>query len=162
MEQVPRLKGWIWKAVKIALIVEVAYVLLLNGILFLPLTQDLINKIRPEKFSISWERAWTLYPFSVNVRGVFANGQSRSQQWQFETPAASGSISLLPLVLKQVRVRSAQASDIDFRLRPRFKEGRDYTPYLSFYPDIEGWEMTDAVTTPRKKKRPWNITVNNI
>ena len=162
MEQVSRLKSWIWKAVKIALIVEVVYVLLLNGILFLPLTQDLINEIRPEKFRISWERAWTLYPVSVNVRGVFANGQSRSQQWQFETPAASGSISLLPLVLKQVRVRSAHASDIDFRLRPRFKEGRDYTPYLSFYPDIEGWEMTDAVTTPRKKKRPWNITVNNI
>jgi hypothetical protein len=160
--QASRLRGWIRKAIKIVVIVEVVYVLLLNSLLFLPLTQTLINEIRPEKFRISWQRAWTLYPFHVNVRGVFANGQSRSQQWQFETPAASGSIALLPLVLKQVRVRSATTRDIEFRLRPRFKEGRDYTPFLPFYPDIEGWEMTDAVNTPRKKKRPWNITVNNI
>lgn len=162
MIQASRVQGWIWKAIKIAVIVEVAYLLLLNTVLFLPLTQTLINEIRPEKFRISWQRAWTLYPFHVSVRGVFANGQSRSQQWQFETPAASGSLALLPLALKQVRVRSASARDVGFRLRPRFKEGRDYTPFLPFYPDIEGWEMTDAVTTPRKKKRPWNITVGNI
>jgi hypothetical protein len=149
------------RLVQVLLAVELVWLVVINGALALPLTQTLINTIRPEKFFISWDRAWSWYPGNVQVRGVFANGQSRSQQWQFETPEASGSVALLPLAIKRVHVRRARALDVDFRLRPRFKEGRDYSRFLPWYPDIEGWASlprarrnapgTSSSTTSRSK-----------
>ena len=71
---------------KIVLIAEIVYLLLFNTLLQLPLTQAVVNLIRPEKFEVSWESAWTWYPFRVHARGISANGQSRNQQWQLDTP----------------------------------------------------------------------------
>jgi hypothetical protein len=157
----PPLKVWLWKAAKIIIAVELVYVVLLNAALQLPLTQTLVNKIKPDKFHVSWENAWTWYPFRVHARGVFVNGQSRSQQWQFETPSVSGSISILPLIIKKVWVDDVTATNVDYRQRPRLKADKDYTNIMEYFPDIEGWEMTPAVTTPRKKKS-WQIDIENI
>ena len=44
------------KVVFILLIVELSYLLLVNAALRLPLTQTLVNQVRPEKFNASWER----------------------------------------------------------------------------------------------------------
>ena len=162
MELTPGVKIWAKRIVKAAIVVELVYVILFNSLFQLPLTQSLINKIRPEKFYVSWQNAWTWYPFRVHVTGVFANGQSRSQQWQFETPAVSASIAVVPLIFKRVWIRNVEAQDIAFRLRPRFKEGRDYSAFMPYYPQIDGWEMTAAETKPKKKKRPWHVSVNNI
>ena len=40
--------------------IELVYLLLVNGALQLQLTQDLVNKIRPEKFYVTWEQALSL------------------------------------------------------------------------------------------------------
>ena len=73
-QQLLRIGKWL-------LLLEVGYLLLFNGALRLPLTQDIVNLIRPEKFNVSWERAWTWYPFRVHAEGISANGQTRKQQW---------------------------------------------------------------------------------
>jgi hypothetical protein len=67
-----------------AVVAELSYVILLNIALQLPLTQSLINQIKPEKFNIAWETAWTWYPFRFHIRDSSGNGQSRSQQWAFD------------------------------------------------------------------------------
>jgi hypothetical protein len=156
-----RTRLWIKRAVKAAVIFELVWLVGVNGALQLPLTQTLVNAIRPEKFQVSWQRAWSWYPARVHVVGAFANGQSRSQQWQLEAASVSGSISLLPLIFKRVWVSDVIAMDIDYRQRPRLKPDRDYADVMPFFPDIEGWEMTDAVTTPRKR-RTWRIAVDDI
>ena len=150
------------RAVKILLIAELTYLVLVNGALQLNLTQDLVNKIRPHKFRIEWDRAWSFYPFRVHVRGASANGQSRSQQWQVDVDAAAGSISLLPLVLKRVYVRRVHAENVDYRQRPRLKPDRDYSNLLAYFPEIEGREMVPAETAPRKKKRPWKVSMKGV
>jgi len=142
-------------------IFELVWLVGVNGALQLPLTQTLVNAIRPEKFQVSWQRAWSWYPARVHVVGAFANGQSRSQQWQLEAASISGSISLLPLVFKRVWVSDVVAMDIDYRQRPRRKPDRDYADIMPFFPDIAGWEMTDAATAPRKR-RSWRIAVDGI
>ena len=43
------------RVLKIVVGIELVYLLLVNGALQLQLTQDLVNKIRPEKFYVSWE-----------------------------------------------------------------------------------------------------------
>lgn len=147
---------------RILLIVELIYLVVVNGALQLSLTQDLVNMIRPHKFQVRWDKAWSFYPFRVHVRGASANGQSRSQQWQVDVDAASGSISLLPLVLKRVYLRRVHAENVDYRQRPRLKPDKDYSKLLAYFPEIEGREMAPAETTPRKKKRPWNVSMKDV
>ena len=61
------------RVIKLILIVEVAYLILVNAALNLPVTQTVVNMIKPEKFTVSWGRAWSLYPFRVQAQTIFAN-----------------------------------------------------------------------------------------
>ncbi len=112
------------KGLKILLVVELVYLVVFNLALQIPLTQDIVNMVRPQKFNVRWENAWTWYPFRVHVRDVSANGQSRSQQWQLDVAQASGSVSPLPMVLKRVYVRNLSVSGVEYRQRPRLKPGK--------------------------------------
>ena len=157
-----RKKQWPWTILRVVVIAQLAYLVIFNAALNLPLTQSLINAVRPEKFQVSWDRAWTWYPFRVYARGIAANGQSRSQQWQVETPAAAASIALLPLVLKRVWISDIVVTDAHYKQRPRLKTDKNYEQALPFFPDIAGREITQAVTTPRPDKRPWHLALNDI
>ena len=142
-------------------IAELSYLVVINAALQLPITQDLVNKIRPEKFYVSWERAWSWYPFRVHAEGVFANGQARTQQWQVTATSASGSISIVPLVLKQVYLSNITAENIDYRQRPRLKPNVDYSGRLAHFPDIKDREIIPVESGELKKKRPWKIHVSD-
>ena len=150
------------RVLRYILIFELVYLVIVNSLLQLPLTQSVVNMIRPDKFQVSWENAWSLYPFKVHARGIQASGQSRSQQWQVNAAAADGSIALLPLIIKRVNLHSVHAYDIEYRQRPRLKPEKNYTALLPFYPEIEGWEVQPVATTPRKKKRPWTIALQDL
>lgn len=154
-----QLRRFTVKAVSLLISIELVYLVLVNGVLRLPMTQDLVNMVRPEKFHVSWDSAWSWYPFRVTAQGISANGQSRSQQWQVEATAASGSISLLPLVLKRVNISNVSATDINYRQRPRLKADKDYSSALEFFPEIKGREVLPADTSVRKKKRPWKVSL---
>ena len=148
------------RVLKIVISIELVYLLLVNGALQLQLTQDLVNKIRPEKFYVTWEQAWSWYPFRVHAEGIFANGQARTQQWEVTATSASGSISVLPLILKHVYLSNLQAESIDYRQRPRLKAAVDYTNRLAYFPEIKGREVVPVETAELKKKRPWKIHIN--
>lgn len=153
---------WSIRLIRAAVIAELAYLIVFNLALQLPATQSLINYVKPEKFHVSWENAWTWYPFRVHATGISANGQSRSQQWQFGAPSASASISILPLILKRVWISNVAVTDVNYKQRPMLKADKDYTENIAFFPEIDGREISPAVTTPRKDKRPWRLAINNI
>jgi len=155
-------KTWLKRIISVVLIAELAYVIAFNLLLQLPATQTWLNQVRPEKFHIEWERAWTLYPFRFHFRNASGNGQSRSQQWEFETKAVSASIDALPLLFKRVWIDHVRVSDTRYHQRPRLKPDRDYTGLVPYYPPISGREVTDAVTTPLKSKRPWHVDIEDI
>jgi hypothetical protein len=144
------------------LALELGYLVVVNGALQLQITQDLVNKIRPEKFYVSWERAWSWYPFRLHAEGVFANGQARTQQWEVTATSASGSLSVLPLILKHVYLSNLQAESIDYRQRPRLKADVDYTDRLAYFPEIKGRQIVPVETAELKKKRPWKIHINDL
>jgi hypothetical protein len=104
-------KTWMKRIVLAALAAEFAYVILFNLVLQLPLTRTFVNQIRPDKFQITWENAWTPYPFRFHFRNASGNGQSRSQQWEFEAQAVSASIDVLPLFFKRVWIDHVRLSD---------------------------------------------------
>lgn len=155
-------KPWLKRIVSIILAAELAYFILFNLALQLPVTQTWLNRLKPEKFHIAWENAWTWYPFRFHFRNASGNGQSRSQQWEFETKAVSASIDVLPLVFKRVWIDHVRVSDTRYFQRPRLKPDRDYSGLIPFYPPISGREINDAVATPLKSKRPWHVDIGDI
>ncbi|WP_279250588.1 hypothetical protein [Candidatus Marimicrobium litorale] len=122
------------------------------------MTQTLVNKIRPEKFQVSWERAWSFYPFRVHAQGIAANGQTRSQQWEVHAESGSGSIALLPLVLKHVYLSDIEVENVDYRQRPRLKAERDYSKQIAYFPPITGRDIVPVDTQPLKKSAPGKFT----
>ncbi len=156
------LKHWLKRLLQVVVIVEVVWLILINSALQLPMTQPLINKIRPEKFYLSWDSAWSWYPARVHLKGVFANGQSYSQQWQFSATSVSGSVALIPLIFKRVWVSDVDGSDIDYRQRPRPNVDKDVSHIEPYFPEITGREKSTTITTPKNKKRPWYVSIDEI
>ena len=151
---------WLKRIVIAAVVIEIAYLLLVNLALRLPVTQTLLNKVRPDKFQVTWEEAWTWYPFRVHARGVSANGESRRQQWQFEFPEGTASISLLPLVIKRVSLSGIEGRDVKYYQRPRLKPDKDYAELREFFPPIENREYSLAEPLPTGK-RGWTISISD-
>lgn len=158
------MKIWLYRIIATAAIVEIAYLILVNLALNLPFTQTLINQHKPEKYTVNWEKAWTWHPFRVHARGVSANGQTSSQQWQAEAPAASASIAILPLLQKSVKIHSVVAEDIVYYQRPRPKPHKDYAATRDFFPPIRGREIdkNPVMPAPKKKGDGWKIIVEDI
>jgi hypothetical protein len=153
------------KAVLTLVALAVAYLVLVNLALNLPLTQKLINDIRPEKFAVSWERAWSLYPLRLGARGVSANGQTRTQQWQAEAGAISASMAVLPLMGRTISISGVGAENLHFLLRPRPKPDKDYARIRDFFPEIQGRDATSPAEpkpAERKPGKPWKILVENV
>ncbi len=159
------MKTWLIRLVKILVITELVYLALINVALNLPLTQTIINSIKPEKYTVTWNRAWSFYPFRVHARTIFTNGQSRSQQWQAEAPAASASFSPVALLWHTVKLNNIEASDVSYSQRPRPKPDKDYSTIRPYFPPIDNRELeTDVVTLPplKKNKKAWKIDITDI
>jgi len=145
-----------------SLLAWAAWLLVVNALLYLPLTQGLASSIRPEKFRVRWDRAWSVIPFHVTARGVFANGNAKRQMWQLEAATVSGFINPVPLLWKTVDLHAVDGTDVDYRQRPRPLPDRDHSDIEAFFPDIEGRQVTPADTSPYRTSRPWRVVVNAV
>ena len=105
------MKHWLIRTVLFIVVLEIIYLGVVNLALNLPWTQTLINQSKPEKFTVHWDSGWTLFPFSVHAKGISANGQSARQLWQVNSPEASATISLLPLIYRTVRSNHKKVAD---------------------------------------------------
>jgi hypothetical protein len=157
-------KPW-WQRILIAAAVfEIVYLALINLTLNLPLTQTLINQHKPEKYTVYWEKAWSWYPFRIHAQGVSANGQTTSLQWQAETPAASASVAILPLLRRVVKIHTVEVENVEYSQRPRPKPDKDYAAIRNFFPPISGRDRDQpaAPRPPRKKGNGWTIVVEGV
>ena len=142
--------------------IEVAWLIIINTALTLPVTQDLLNGIRPEKFQVRWERAWSWYPGQVTAIKPFANGQSRRQQWQASVDRVHARIALLPLLVKRVYIPWGEAVNAEYRQRPRLKPDTDYTALLPHYPEIDGYAVVPVSDQPLPDRRAWKTILGDV
>ncbi len=159
------MKKWLIRIIKYLIIAEIAYLLVINSALNLPWTQTVVNSIKPEKYRVTWDRAWSFYPFRVHARTIFANGQSRSLQWQAEALAANASISLISLLWRTVKIDNIEAQDVIYKQRPRPKPDKDHSAMRPYFPPIDDRELeteNSAAPTLNKDKKPWEIIINDI
>ena len=153
---------WLRRLLILVVATEIAWLAVINTALTLPLTQDLLNQVRPDKFQVRWERAWSWYPGQVTAIGAFANGQSRSQQWQASVDRVHARIALFPLLFKRVYIPWGEALNADYRQRPRLRPERDYSALLAHYPEIEGYEVVPVSDRPLTKRRPWTTVLGHV
>ena len=64
----------------LALAYAIVYLLGVNVFLNLGVFRPLINR-KPEKILLEWDRAWTILPGHIHLRGFRIRGQTRRQQW---------------------------------------------------------------------------------
>ncbi len=150
------------KFLKVLILLELVYLVLVNVALQLPITQQWVNTVRPDKFHIQWQRAWSWYPFRVQAQDVRGHGQTRRQQWQFHAASATASIAISPLLLKRVWLHHVSGTDIHYRQRPRLKPGVDYSHLLPLFPEIEGRQLAPVDETPYRGHRPWRISIRDL
>lgn len=151
------MKRWLVRVVLALTIFEVAYLAVVNTALNLPATQDYLNHHDPERPRLQWDRAWSWYPFRVQVTGFSGNFQSWSAQWQISTPDVSASIAVIPLLWKTVEFYDMNGGNIDLRVRPRVEPDRDDAHVHQYYPTIEGRDPNLAVGTKPTQSPGWRI-----
>lgn len=104
-------RPWIRRIGLGLLIVYAAYVLLGNVFLNTPLGPWVANR-KPEKFEIHWGPGLTLWPGRVTVWDVDMKGQVARTKWAVQAGKAKGSVDILPLLHKEVRVPDVEAFDV--------------------------------------------------
>ncbi|KYJ86770.1 hypothetical protein [Sulfurovum riftiae] len=148
---------------------ELMYVLVLNLALNVGFTQTLINKIKPEKFQITWQKAWTPYPFKFFIEDAAAWGASSSQKWKVAVQTASASVSVLPLLRHRVKVYDIDAVNVDYFQRPVKMDEKKAEKSAYFVP-VKHFESTsvsdkkpaEQKKKPKKEKKAWKIDLENI
>ncbi len=130
------MQPWLIGAVLMPAALALIYLAAANILLNLPVVRVLINAMAPDSVNVHWRRAWSVYPFRVHARGLFATGGTPSQQWRFETPAVSATLTIWPLLVRTVCLNHLSARDIVYCQRPR--PGKDFAAVRHFFPVLAG------------------------
>jgi hypothetical protein len=162
------LKPWLTRIVKILIIAQISYLVLINIALNLPLTQTLLNRIDPEIFVVTWERAWSPYPFRVHAYNVLTNGQASSLQWQVTGSKASASIALFSLFLRTVSLSNVVAHDVAYYQRPLPTPDDEYKSIRKWFPPVQDRVLEPAATEviegeeESSSSSDWQISITDI
>ena len=108
-----------WRLGTLTLALATLYLVIVNAMVNLPMVQARLNALAPERFALAWQRAWSWYPLHIEIRGLAADGQTPSLQWQLDAPAAAASVSPWALLRGRLRLYDIRLRDPDLRLRPR-------------------------------------------
>ena len=148
---------------------ELLYLLLVNTALNLQLTKNIINKLKPAAFQITWTKAWTPYPFKIYIEEGSAWGISSSQKWKVAVKKATAKIDLLPFLYHQVRVYDIDVENIDYSQQSvkSKSEKTNHEPYVASLTDSRMKQRTSYTTANKKTKqkkeeKSWNIALDNI
>jgi hypothetical protein len=163
----------LWRVTLMATLgLEAIYLVSANTFLNTSLAPLTFNR-HPERFSIVWKSAWTLWPGMVTLRGVETGGRSRRIEWHAHVDSVSTTFRPLPLFRRTVHLGSARAEGVDYRQRRREPQGAaTRVPSSELPPMPERPGAGPATTAPgatvdrdRPAKRPgapWTVRADRI
>ena len=122
---------------------------------------------KPDRFQVSWEKAWTFWPGRVHMRGLRLRGQTPKQRWELGLDRARGSIALLDLTRRSFRVRRLGGDGAHFWLAKHGAgESADAAGAVSDQAPIVPLSLSGEVpqrsATRRAGKKPWRVQVQNV
>lgn len=110
-----------------------------NAVLASPLGEALFN-VRPDQVQVHYQRAWTLFPGRVEVRGFQLSMQDHAVQLMITADRVKG--ALHPWTLRELRFYATdlEGEGVTFRLRPLIDESDPAAAHLDELPPIAGFE----------------------
>ena len=154
-------RRWLMRLAVAALVIEGAWLTGINLALNLPATQAWLNSLRPEKFNVAWQSAWSWYPGQVQVNGASVSGQSRRIQYQAEAERVRARLAILPLLQHRVEITHASVENGRYLQRPRLEPDKDYSAALPWFPEIRGYPVAAVSEHPPSNRRPWLVIVKD-
>lgn len=122
----------------LVLAVLVLYFVGVNALLASPLGERLFTS-EPELFQIRYERAWTLWPGSLHVKGFQLSTQDRAVQVMITADRVQGDLHLWTLWELRFFATDVEADGVTMHVRPRVKEGDERKAHLDELPPIAGY-----------------------
>ena len=83
------------------------------------INSDLLPRLaapHPERTKITWERAWTVAPGLIHVRGFKLRSHTRGTVWTLEVDAGRAFFNVFALPFRTVHIVAPRARGIDFVL----------------------------------------------
>lgn len=157
----PRWRRWGVLALVVLFTLELAWLLAINTVLALPLTQSLLNDLRPDRVQLSWRRARSWYPGRVSLEGVVVSGQTPRIQWQAEADRVRGSVALLPLLQRRVTVSRGDVVNGRYLQRSRPEPGAGSSIHRQDLPAIRGFELTPRTERAPTGKAAWTVDIHD-
>lgn len=102
--------------------IEVAWLVLANLFLNTGLAPWVTN-LKAEKFSLSWESAWTLYPAHIHATGISVNIHTWTMDIVLRTDRADARLRILPLLTKRVVLDNIKAGTVGVALVREVPDG---------------------------------------
>lgn len=99
----PSTRTWLKRILLVCLGLALLYPLAANLFLGTSLGPRVLNR-RPQTFQVTWDRAWSLYPGDVRVRGLKLRGGTRTVKWSVDIDRGRGWIDLPALLGKEFRI----------------------------------------------------------
>lgn len=129
--------------------------------------ERILNR-RPERLSIHWESAWTVWPGVVHVRGFEMRNQTRTFQWWLAVDSGTVDVDLWDLQDRELLLGPLHGSGAAFRLRRRLdapRREREGRPDL--YPPIPGLAnppepKPEDLYPPRRRREPWHVRITGV
>jgi hypothetical protein len=97
----------------------------------------------------------------VELRGVAADGETATEQWQLDAARAAASLSLLPLLKGEIRVHDLDLVDIDLRLRPPPTSEQEQAAISSYFPVIRNRDPA-ALAEPKQDSGTLALRIDDI
>lgn len=111
----PTARGRRW-ALRLGLI-WLGWLLVANLLLLSGAAEKLANR-RPERFSLAVDRAWSVLPFVVHVRGLELSGDTPRRRWEVSSPRASCVFAVPTLALRRVDLLWCHTSKLEIDSQP--------------------------------------------
>jgi hypothetical protein len=145
--------------------VEVAYLAAGNLLVATPLLERLLDR-KPEKRRVEWDRAWTVVPGRVHLRGFRLRVQNRPTQWLLTLDRATATIDLPALTRRGFHLTSLDGDGLTFRLRRRLDTRPETGAAQEAAPPIPGLANPPARPPEEVYGRPegpgWRIELDRV
>ncbi len=131
--------------------------------------ERMLNR-RPERLSIHWDSAWTVWPGMVHVRGFELRNQTRIFQWWLAVDRGTVDVDLWNLQDRELRLGPLHGSGAAFRLRRRLDApARSRPARAELYPPIPGLANPPPPRTrpeilypPKPGRTPWHVRITGV
>ncbi len=158
----------VMKAVAIgALAAEATYLVVTNAIIFSGIIQREASAM-PDIVTMSWDRAYSLWPGRASVYGFRLRVQDPVIQFQLTVTEATIDVALGDLLDRRFHAKRVWANGVTFRFLPKVAANDRHSRRLTAFPPISGFSRPAVLDdplpllTPEQVEALWSVQLDEV